>query len=224
MLVIFDCDGVLIDSELIYCAVDAEALTRLGHPTTPAEIARRFSGMPHRAAWDILSAEIGFNEPADWLPSIQAECKRRFATDLMAISGAAQAIMALRQDGASICVASSTRLEPLRTHLKQAGMLDLVEPSVFSASQVKRTKPAPDVFLYAAAQMGFDPSKCLVIEDSVAGVTAARRAHMPVFGFIGAGHAYDGLGDALRAAGAMQVHTSMDAITAAAKVHHLTLF
>lgn len=134
MLVIFDCDGVLIDSELIYCAVDAEALTRLGHPTSPSDIARRFTGMTHRNAWDIISAEIGFDEPADWLLSIQAECKRRFATELMPIAGAVEAITALRQAGAAICVASSTRLEPLHTHLGQAGLLDLVAPSVFSAS------------------------------------------------------------------------------------------
>nr|WP_295889423.1 HAD family phosphatase [uncultured Devosia sp.] len=224
MLVIFDCDGVLIDSEVIYCAVDAEALTRLGHPTTPGDIARRFTGVTHREAWNTISAEIGFDEPADWLQTIAEECKRRFATDLMAIAGAGEAIGALRAFGAEICVASSTRLEALRTNLDHAGMLDLVDPYVFSASQVRRSKPAPDVFLHAAAQMGCDPARCLVVEDSVAGVTAARRANMTVLGFIGAGHAYDGLGQALLEAGAAQICASMAEVTAAAKVHLLTLF
>ena len=223
MLVIFDCDGVLIDSEVIYCAVDAEALTRLGHPTSPSDIARRFTGVTHREAWNVISAEIGFDEPADWLQTIMAECKRRLATDLMAIAGAAEAITALRTVGAEICVASSTRLDALRANLGQAKMLDLVEPNVFSASEVKRSKPAPDVFLHAAAQMGFDPARCLVIEDSIAGVTAARRANMTVFGFTGASHAYDGLGQSLIDAGAAQICTAMADVTAAAKIHLLTL-
>ncbi|MEO5808102.1 HAD family phosphatase [Devosia sp.] len=209
MLVIFDCDGVLIDSEVIYCAVDAEALTGLGHPTSAADIARRFTGVTHREAWETISAEIGFEQPDDWLQGIAAECKRRLAEDLQPIAAAGDTVRTLKGRGVDLCVASSTRLDALRTNLGHAGLLELVDPHVFSASQVKRSKPAPDVFLHAAAQMGFDPGECLVVEDSVAGVTAARRAGMRVLGFIGGGHAYDGLTERLGEAGAFAVVSSL---------------
>ena len=83
-LVIFDCDGVLIDSELIFCAVDAEALTGLGHPTGPGDIARRFAGVPHRDAWATIANEIGFTQPEHWIEDILAECERRMEHELLA--------------------------------------------------------------------------------------------------------------------------------------------
>src|SRR6185295_6155870 len=115
------------------------------------------------------------------------------------IAGAAESLRGVPALGHDVCVASSTRLEGLRRNLGTAGLLSLVDPHVFSASQVKRGKPAPDVFLFAASQMGVDPADCLVIEDSVAGVTAARRAGMEVLGFNGGSHVDDTLPDRLRA-------------------------
>jgi HAD superfamily hydrolase (TIGR01509 family) len=204
-LVIFDCDGVLIDSELIFCAVDAEALTRLGHPTQPRDIARRFAGIPHRVVWDTLAAEIGFSQPVTWLDDILAECERRMERELRPVPGVAELLPNLAASGIRFCVASSTGLPALRRNLERCGLLAVLDPYVFSVSQVRRPKPAPDVFLHAAAQVGADPAECLVIEDSVAGVVAARRAGMNALGFLGGGHAYDGLGARLREAGAIEV-------------------
>lgn len=214
MLVIFDCDGVLVDSEAIYCAVDAEALTRLGHPTTTADIARRFSGVPHRVAWETLSAEIGFAQPADWVANILAECDRRMQSRLEAIADAGATLLRLTDAGHAICVASSSGKPTLEANLERTGLLDLLKPNIFSVSQVKRPKPAPDVFLFAAAQMGFDPADCLVVEDSAAGVTAARRAGIAVCGFVGGGHAYEELPERLIAAGAIEVCGSMPEVLA----------
>lgn len=215
MLVIFDCDGVLIDSEVIYCTVDAERLTRLGHPTSAADIARRFTGIPHRRAWEILSAEIGFTQPAGWIEDILAECERRFASELRAIAGAAETLTELSRAGAGICVASSSSLADLHRKLGQVGLLTHLAPHIFSVTQVRRPKPAPDVFLYAASQLGADPADCLVVEDSVAGVTAARRAGMRVLGFLGGGHVYEALGQHLVQAGAAQVLGSMAEVRSA---------
>jgi HAD superfamily hydrolase (TIGR01509 family) len=214
MLVIFDCDGVLIDSEIIFCAVDSEALARLGHVMAPSEFARRFCGTPHQVAWAALSAEFGFVVPDHLIDEVKAECARRFETELKAIPGAAEAIAAAGAFGHPPCVASSTSLPNLRRNLETAGLLAKVDPHVFSASQVARGKPAPDVFLYAASQMGADPADCLVIEDSVFGVTAARRAGMRVVGFVGASHADAGLPQRLQAAGAGRIFDTMAEITA----------
>lgn len=213
MLVIFDCDGVLIDSEAIFCAVDAEALTRLGHTTTAYEISERFAGVPHQTAWTQLSSELNLKLPENWVGDLLLECERRFQTELAPIPGAANAIRAILERGEQACVASSTELSSLRVNLDRAGLLTLIEPNVFSVSQVKRVKPAPDVFLYAASQMGFDPGETIVIEDSVAGVLAAKRAGMRVFGFAGGGHAYGSLASRLSQAGAAYVCSSMAEVT-----------
>ncbi|MBW8729237.1 MAG: HAD-IA family hydrolase [Inquilinus limosus] len=214
MLVIFDCDGVLIDSEVIFCAVDSEALARLGHAVAPSEIARRFCGTPHHVAWSTLSTELGFVLEPGIIEEIKAESARRFVTELRAIAGAVEAIAAAGGRGHPPCIASSTGLPNLRRNLETAGLLPLVDPHVFSASQVKRGKPAPDVFLYAASQMGADPADCLVIEDSVHGVTAARRAGMKVVGFTGGGHADPELGQRLKAAGAGRTFATMTEVAA----------
>lgn len=214
LLTIFDCDGVLIDSEVIFASVDAAALARLGHEMTPAEISRRFSGLPHRDMWAILAAEFGFALPDGHLEAIRDECHRRFDSELAAVPGAADAVAHVRRAGIGVCVASSTRLESLRRNLERVDLLAQVDPHVFSVSQVRRGKPAPDVFLYAASQAGADPADCLVIEDSVAGVTAARRAGMRALGFTGASHADDGLGDRLAEAGASAICADMEAVVA----------
>jgi HAD superfamily hydrolase (TIGR01509 family) len=209
MLAIFDCDGVLLDSEVIFCAVDAEALTGLGHKTTALEIAERFAGIPHRQAWRDLAEQYDLQLPDLWVDDILKECDRRFATQLQPINGAAEAIAEVTTQGHAVCVASSTALDALRANLARTGMLERLDPHVFSVSQVKRSKPAPDVLLFAASQMGFDPGDCIVIEDSVAGVTAARRAGMTAIGFMGGGHAYAGLAARLLEAGAAQVCATM---------------
>ncbi|MGE0717619.1 MAG: HAD family hydrolase [Alphaproteobacteria bacterium] len=209
MLVIFDCDGVLIDSEIIYSEVDAAMLTRLGHPTRPEEISRRFTGVPHRDLWRILADELGLVTSDALFAAIGDECRRRFAEELAAIPGAAEAVRVAGALGHETCVASSTALPSLRANLATAGLIDLFGDNVFSASQVRRGKPAPDVFLFAASQMGADPADCLVVEDSVAGATAARRAGMAVVGFTGGSHADPELAGRLRDAGAGHIQPTM---------------
>lgn len=220
MLVVFDCDGVLIDSEAIFCTVDAEALTRLGHPTTASEISERFSGVPHQTAWSQLSSELNLKLPENWVENLLLECDRRFKTELAPIPGGANAITTIFKSGDQVCVASSTELPSLRGNLDRAGLLTFVEPHVFSVSQVKRAKPAPDVFLYAASQMGFDPSETIVIEDSITGVLAAKRAGMRVFGFTGGGHVHSSLASRLSEAGAMHICRSMEEVTDRLRAGH----
>ena len=201
-LIIFDCDGVLIDSEIIACGVCAEYVTGLGFSITTGAFAGRYAGMPTRDMWPVLERDIGRSIDPAAREQINAEVHRRFASELREVSGV-KALLA-RID-ARRCVASSTSLPNLRKNLETVGLLDAFEPGVFSASQVARGKPAPDVFLYAASQMGADPSGCVVIEDSVPGVTAARRAGMRAIGFVGASHHEAEHAARLTAAGAEQV-------------------
>lgn len=202
MLLIYDCDGTLIDSEGIACSVCADALTEVGVPYTTALFAARYAGMPARETWERVTRQYGVTLPEGFNARINAEIHRRLDAEVLPVEGARQAIEAI---AGPRCVASSTGIVQLRKNLVTAGLSDLFGESVFSASQVKRGKPAPDVFLYAASQMGADPAETLVVEDTVAGVTAARRAGMRVFGFVGANHSGEGLEQRLAEAGAMRV-------------------
>ena len=207
MLIIFDCDGVLIDSEIVAARLEAEAITDLGLPMTAETICARFAGTTTKEVWQTLERELGRPLPAGFFEAHLAHVREVFSRDLEAIPGARAAVEAL---DLPYCVASSTQLPALITNLGTTGLVDLFAGHVFSASQVKRPKPAPDVFLFAASQMGADPADCVVIEDSVAGVTAARRAGMAVIGFTGGSHVTEGHDDRLRAAGAHEIFARMD--------------
>lgn len=202
MLTIYDCDGTLIDSEGIACSVCADALSGIGVPYTTQMFAARYAGMPARETWEHVTRKYGVILPEGFNAAINAEIHRRLDEEVVAVDGVRAAVAEM--DGPR-CVASSTGIVQLRKNLTTAGLIDLFGEAVFSASQVKRGKPAPDVFLYAASQMGCDPTDTLVIEDTVAGVTAARRAGMRSIGFMGANHAGDGMEQRLREAGAALV-------------------
>ena len=204
--IIYDCDGTLIDSEHIAGSVCADALTRVGWPITMREFNTRFNGVPVAETWAIIRSELPFSLPEGFNDAINAEIKRRAETEVTAVPGVAEAILAIEGLRA---VASSTSLEPLNRNLKKTGLAPLFGPHIYSASQVARGKPAPDVFLFAASQIGADPAQAIVIEDSVAGVIAARRAGMRVIGFTGACHGADDIGDRLAAAGALSVIATM---------------
>lgn len=206
MLTIFDCDGTLIDSEGIASSVCAEALSALGVPYSTAMFAERYAGMPARATWDHIRATYNVAFPDGFNDAINREIHRRLDAEVLAVEGARAAVAAVEGPR---CVASSTGLVQLRRNLTTAGLIDLFGDHVFSVSQVRRGKPAPDVFLYAASQMGADPAETIVIEDTVAGVTAARRAGMRVIGFTGANHGGPGLDDRLRSAGAIAIVAAM---------------
>jgi HAD superfamily hydrolase (TIGR01509 family) len=205
-LIIFDCDGVLVDSEVISCRAHAETLTRHGYPITADEVLNRFLGVSDREARLMIENEIGRKLPNDFESQVKQATLQFYADDLRAISYVGEAIAAI---GLPKCVASSGTPEKIRHGLTCAGLYDQLAPHIFSASEVKRGKPAPDLFLFAAEQMQAAPAQCLVIEDSIPGVTGAVAAGMTVLGFHGGSHCPPGHGGTLRAAGAIMTFEDM---------------
>ncbi len=186
--VIFDCDGVLVDSEAIYHAVELAILAEMGLIYDPHEFKARFMGMSdttfHAALEEDARVRLG--------RSITAELKVRFLERsaavkerLVAVPGAAKAVDAV---GLPKAVASSSTTSALEFKLKRTGLWDRFAPHVYSADHVTHSKPAPDLFLFAARALDIDPAGCLVIEDSVNGVRAGLAAGMRVWGFMGGGH------------------------------------
>jgi HAD superfamily hydrolase (TIGR01509 family) len=198
-LIIFDCDGVLVDSEVISCQAHAATLMRHGYPITPEEVLGRFLGVSDREARQIVETEMGRKLPDDFEAQVKQETLRFYADELKAIAHVGDAIAAIDLPK---CVASSGTPEKIRHGLTCAGLYEQLAPHIFSALQVKRGKPAPDLFLFAAEQMKTAPGRCIVIEDSVPGVTGARAAGMTVLGFHGGSHCASGHAHALRTAGA----------------------
>jgi len=205
-LIIFDCDGVLVDSEVISCRAHAETLTRHGYPITADQVLNRFLGVSDREARLMIENEISRKLPNDFESQVKQATLQFYADDLRAISYVGEAIAAI---GLPKCVASSGTPEKIRHGLTCARLYDQLAPHIFSASEVKRGKPAPDLFLFAAEQMQAAPARCLVIEDSIPGVTGAVAAGMTVLGFHGGSHCRPGYGDTLRAAGAIMTFEDM---------------
>jgi HAD superfamily hydrolase (TIGR01509 family) len=205
-LIIFDCDGVLVDSEVISCRAHAETLTRHGYPITADQVLDRFLGVSDREARQTIEAELGRSLPIDFEAQMKQSALQRYADDLQTIPYVGEAIAAISLPK---CVASSGTPEKIRHGLDCAGLYDLLAPNIFSATQVKRGKPAPDLFLFAAAQMAAAPERCLVIEDSMPGVAGALAAGMTVLGFHGGSHCRPGYADRLRAAGASMTFDDM---------------
>ena len=208
MLLIFDCDGVLVDSEPLACRVDAEVLTAAGFPFTADEIRDRFVGTSLADMVARIEAEQGRALPEDLGERLTRTLLARFETELKPVPRVREAILALPHRR---CVASSSTPDRIALSLRVTGLADLFE-RVFSAVEVKRGKPAPDLFLHAAAGLGVAPAECLVIEDSPFGVAAARSAGMRVIGFTGGSHCLPEHADRLRAAGADRVVAGMDAL------------
>jgi HAD superfamily hydrolase (TIGR01509 family) len=203
---IFDCDGVLVDSEAIALEVLAQAITELGHPTDAAECRTRFMGKSLKDVLIGIETLTGRPLPEDWGTAANTQLFARFAKELQPVAGIAAAIAAMPYPR---CVASSSQFDRIRLSLAVTGLAPLFGENVFSATQVAHGKPAPDLFLYAAATCGFVPAETIVIEDSPSGVMAALRAGMTPIGFAGASHADAALADALKAAGAGIVLTEM---------------
>jgi HAD superfamily hydrolase (TIGR01509 family) len=205
-LVIFDCDGVLVDSELISCRAHSETLTRHGYPITADQVLERFLGVSDREARAAIEAEIGRKLPDDFEAQVKHATLQFYAGDLRAISHVGEAIAAI---DLAKCVASSGTPEKIRHGLTCAALYDVLAPNIFSATQVKRGKPAPDLFLFAAEQMRASPARCVVIEDSVPGITGALAAGMSVLGFHGGSHCQPGHAAKRRAAGAHRTFDDM---------------
>ncbi len=206
--VIFDCDGVLVDSEVLAIRGERAALEALGLRYTAEEYVRRFVGLHDAAYFDQLRddhrARLGADAPADFEEQV-LDGRRREMHALTIIAGADAALAAAKARHQRIAVASSARAVFLESKLRRMGLYDLAAPHVYSADLVAAGKPAPDIFLYAAEKIGADPARCLVLEDSVNGVRAGLAAGMTVWGFTGGGHCYDGYGARLAAAGAHRV-------------------
>lgn len=204
MLLIFDCDGVLVDSEHLACLVESQYLGELGMPLSPDDVAERFVGRNMRDMIAALKEEFGPLVPDHFGEELKRRTTLRFAVELAAITGVRAAIESLSNRR---CVASSSGLERITSSLTAAGLIDLFDGKLYSSSMVARGKPAPDIFLHAAREMGFAPEACVVIEDSVVGATGAVAAGMRVIGFCGGTHVRDKAAHAekLRAVGAHMV-------------------
>jgi len=193
-LAIFDCDGVLVDSEPLSNRIFAEALAEIGLPLDYDEVCRRFIGLSMDRCVSLIEQLHGQRVPADFLPRLQERTFAAFRRELQPVPGIEAALARLRVPA---CVASSGEHEKMRLTLGLTGLLSRFDGRLFSATEVAHGKPAPDLFLHAAARMGVEPRDCAVIEDSVPGVQAARAAEMEVFGYAARGQQ-----DGLAAAGA----------------------
>lgn len=213
-LLIFDCDGVLVDSEVLANAALAELMTALGRPMTTDEAIGIFTGRQLRdvmaLAEDLLQRPI----PPDLGERAGAAMLERFRRELKAIAGVREAIAALP---GTRCVASSSTRARIELSLEVTGLAPLFGDRIFSAEQVAHGKPAPDLFLFAAKSLGFVPADCVVIEDSPLGVRAARAAGMTAIGFAGASHATPQLAKSLFEEGAAAVVSAMADLPAAVR-------
>jgi HAD superfamily hydrolase (TIGR01509 family) len=205
-LIIFDCDGVLVDSEIIAHTLLAQMMTDLGHPMTTAEAIQKVAGRSLADTLSLIEASLGRSIPDDLGQCYGRLLHERLHRDLKPIAGVKAAIAALPFPR---CVASSSSLERIRLSLEATGLASLFGANIFSATQVAHGKPAPDLYLFASSKMGIAPEQCLVIEDSALGVTAGRAAGMKVIGFTGAAHATPDAAQRLATAGACSVISSM---------------
>jgi HAD superfamily hydrolase (TIGR01509 family) len=181
-LVIFDCDGVLVDSERLAVRVEAEYLAELGWPLTQAEIVEQFMGRTAEYMDEAIEARLRSRLPADWKDQFQRRYNEAFAAELVPVDGVLEALDRIT---VPTCVASSGSHDKLRFTLGHTGLYERFEGRIFSGHEVANGKPAPDLFLHAAARMGAKPGRCAVVEDTLYGVQAARAAGMRAFGYAG---------------------------------------
>jgi len=181
-LVIFDCDGVLVDTERIAVKIDVVVLSRLGWTLTEAEVIDRFMGRTDEEMTREIEAHLGRRLPRDWEEPFRHLYRDAFAAELAPVPGIVDALDAI---ALPTCVASSGTHEKIRFTLGLTGLYERFAGRIFSASEVARGKPAPDLFLLAASRMAVSPAACAVVEDSRYGVEAARAAGMRAFGYAG---------------------------------------
>ncbi|UVK39335.1 HAD family hydrolase [Mesorhizobium sp. AR10] len=185
-LVIFDCDGVLVDSEALSVSALLGMIALAGGAVSEDTAYEHFLGKSMKSVREILGRDFALDITDQHLAAMRVELMRKFRQELKPIPGIEQVLPRL---GVPYCVASSGTLDRIRYALDVTGLLGLLEPHLFSAGMVARGKPAPDLFLHAASRMGAIPQNCLVVEDSPAGIEAAQAAGMRVFAFTGGSHA-----------------------------------
>jgi HAD superfamily hydrolase (TIGR01509 family) len=200
VLVIFDCDGVLVDSEPLSNTVFALALQREGLDWSVEETMRRLMGRSMKACIEIIEGLLARQLPENFVHKLQAETLQAFRdAPLQPVPGINEVIDTLEAAGVNTCIASSGGFDKMNVSLGVTGLLARFEGRIFSVTQVARPKPYPDLFLHAAIAMNEQPFDCVVVEDSVPGVQAAKSAGMRVLGYAGAPHTDR---DAMAAAGA----------------------
>jgi HAD superfamily hydrolase (TIGR01509 family) len=208
-LVIFDCNGVLVDSEPIAAGVLAAALCRVGVAMSATMAMRRFHGRRPADVFGAIEAATARPLPAGFSALVAAETLRHLRAELRPVAHAAHALTWIRGPKA---VASSSPVDRIRTSLEVTGLMRFFEPRLYSASAVRNGKPAPDLFLLAAARNQVDPRDCIVVEDSAPGIAAAAAAGMTPIGFIGANQTPGRLADELLANGARTIVADMRAL------------
>lgn len=205
--IIFDCDGVLIDSELIYKSTEREFLEKVGLTYTPVEFFRRFMGRSEESFFEEAGKDHhalhGIPLPYDFREKLIEHQRVRFENELQAIGGIDAMLTQLR--GVTQAVASSSPIHSLIRKLDMTGLKHHFGEHIYSASHVKYGKPEPDLFLHAAEKLAVAPKDCLVIEDSENGVLAGLAAGMTVVGFTGGGHCHDLHHQSLRMTGAHEI-------------------
>ena len=208
ILVIFDCDGVLVDSEAITARVELLALNNRGCLLSREEYLERALGLSDEdLIWNTIAAEWDVKLPEDFGNSLRAIADAALAEELLPINGVKEMLNVLPYEK---CVASSATPERLAHTLSLTGLDGIFKGKCFSGTLVSRGKPAPDVFLLAAERMGFDPRDCIVVEDSLNGVRAAVSAGMNVLGFIGGSHCRPGLESKLKELGCSEIFSEME--------------
>ena len=171
-LVIFDCDGVLVDSERLSVRVESATITELGWPLTEAEVVEHFMGRPDTYMWTAIEERLGPTLPGDWKELLQRRYREAFEAELAPVPGVVEAL-----DGIDVptCVASSGTHAKLRYTLGRTGLYERFDGRIFSGTEVANGKPAPDLFLHAARRMREPPADCIVIEDTVLGFRRGLR-------------------------------------------------
>jgi HAD superfamily hydrolase (TIGR01509 family) len=203
-LIIFDCDGVLVDSEIIAAQVESKLLTEAGYPIEAADLAERFSGMSWKDILLTVEKEANIPIQANLLDTTEKLLDEKLARNVKGIPGVGLAVARIDLPR---CICSNSSSKRLKAMLTRAGTYELFAPHIFSARDVgeKRTKPAPDIFLHAAETLNADAANTIVIEDSVHGVEGAIAAGMRVVGFTGASHSFPSHADRLTEVGAETV-------------------
>ncbi len=212
-LILFDCDGVLVDSEIIAARVESQLLTEAGYPISVEEMGERFAGMTWKNILLSIEKEADIPLSASLLDKSEKLLDARLERDVKIIEGVKFALARLTTQRCICSNSSSARLDMMLT---KVGLKPYFAPHIYSAKDLgpDRVKPKPDIFLHGAQQFGVDPSRCLVVEDSTHGVHAARAAGMRVVGFTGASHSYPSHADRLTDAGAETVISRMQDLPA----------
>lgn len=212
-LIIFDCDGVLVDSEVIAAEVESGLLTEAGYPISAEEMGERFAGLTWRDILFAVERESAIPLSAALLDKSEKLLDARLEKDVQAIPGAVEAVARLP---VKRCICSNSSTHRLAMMLKKVGLYDAFAPNIFSAKDLgpDRAKPKPDIFLHAAKEMSAAPGRTVVIEDSVHGIAGARAAGMRVIGFTGASHTYPSHASRLMDAGAETVIARMSDLPA----------